>query len=147
MIDLSILGKNITLDASVLIEILAGGRNVKHLVDYIVRGDVEVYVNRLNLVEAFYVCCRLWGFERASERLQLLLDSQMLTIVELDEVWHDIARCKCLIPISIGDCTVLVTARKLHSIPLFLRPERELEDFKERIVELLGVKPHYLISS
>lgn len=52
------------LDASVLIEILAGSKLVEKLVDSIVAGDVEAYAARLSLTEPLYVACRLWVGKR-----------------------------------------------------------------------------------
>ncbi|WP_083756303.1 PIN domain-containing protein [Hyperthermus butylicus] len=60
----------IVLDASVLIELLAGSPAVKPLVEAIIAGRVEAYTSRLSIVEALYVTCRLWGMEKARERLQ-----------------------------------------------------------------------------
>ena len=52
------------LDAGVLIEILAGSKLIKELVNSIITGDVEAYALRLGLTEALYVTCRLWGGRR-----------------------------------------------------------------------------------
>jgi predicted nucleic acid-binding protein len=132
------------LDASVLIEILAGSRLVRELVDSIVRGDVEAYAARLSLSEALYITCRLWGWEKAFQRLQIMVDSRAIMIVEDDEVWEQAANCKCEIPISLGDCYTLAVAKKYGLKPLFLRPEKELLKNQERISKWLGEEPKYL---
>ncbi len=139
--------RRLVLDASVVIEILAGSPAVKQLVTDVVEGRLEAYVPRLGLVEALYVTCRLWGAERARERLRALLDSEMLEIVEDTEVWELAAECKCRVPVSLGDCYTLATAKKLHVAPLFLRPERELEENMDRIVRWLGHRPLYLLDA
>ncbi|MEB3859753.1 MAG: hypothetical protein LRS43_00925, partial [Desulfurococcales archaeon] len=63
------------IDASVLIEVLAGSRLVRRLVDSIILGKLEALATRLGLTEALYVSCRLWGWERALERAHILLGS------------------------------------------------------------------------
>ncbi|MEB3778998.1 MAG: PIN domain-containing protein [Desulfurococcales archaeon] len=143
---MSHLRKAYVLDASVLIEILAGSGVVKDLVDSIIIGDTDAYVTRLSLTEALYVTCRLWGQERALERMQTLIDSRTFTIIEDEKIWEHAANCKCQIPISLGDCYTLAAAKKYGITPLFLRAEREILRNKERIKEWLGKQPEYLIT-
>lgn len=64
------------LDVSVLIEILTGSKLVEKLVDSIVAGDVEAYAARLSLTESLYVTCRLWGWEKALQRMRILMESE-----------------------------------------------------------------------
>ena len=132
------------LDASVLIEILAGTRLIKELVNSIVTGDVEAYALRLGLTEALYVTCRLWGWEKALQRMQILIDSGAITVIEDEKVWDYAASCKCEIPISLGDCYTLAVAKKYSLKPLFLKPERELLKNLERIRAWLNREPEYL---
>ncbi len=132
------------LDASVLIEILAGSELVEGLVNSIITREVEAYAVRLGLTEALYVACRLWGSEKALQRMQILLDSRTLTIIEDERIWEYVADCKCQIPISLGDCFTLATAKKYGLTPLFLRPEREILENKVKIREWLGKEPEYL---
>lgn len=132
------------LDASVLIEVLAGSEIVKDLVDSIIAGGIDAYATRLGLTEALYVTCRLWGSEKALERMQILIDSRTLTIIEDEKIWEHAADCKCQIPISLGDCYTLAAAKKYGLRPLFLRAERELQKNKEIIREWLGKEPEYL---
>ncbi|MEB3846215.1 MAG: PIN domain-containing protein [Desulfurococcales archaeon] len=135
------------LDASVLIELLAGSRVVRNLVESIARGDVEAYTSRLSLTEALYVACRLWGRDTALQRMRILLDSNTLTIIEDEEIWSQAADCKCRIPISLGDCFTFATAKRYNLTPLFLRPEKEILDNKSKIKEWLKRLPDYVIKS
>ena len=112
------------LDASVLIEILAGNKLTMGLVDSIVACDIEAYAVRLGLTEALYVTCRLWGWDKALQRMQILIDSGTITIIEDDQVWNYAANCKCKIPVSLGDCYTLATAKKYNLKPLFLKSEK-----------------------
>ena len=132
------------LDASVLIEILAGSDIIRELVDAIIAGDVEPYAVRLGLTEALYITCRLWGRDRALQRMGVLMESETITIIEDHEVWEHAADCKCKIPISLGDCYTLAAAKKYGLTPLFLKPERELKRNKGRIEEWLGREPEYI---
>ena len=88
--------------------------------------------------------CRLWGWEKALQRMQVLLDSKTITIVEDEKIWDHAADCKCRIPISLGDCHTLALAKKYNITPLFLRLEKEIQNNKELIKEWLGREPEYL---
>ena len=132
------------LDASVIIEILGGSDIVERLIESIIRGDVEAYTTRLGLTEALYVTCRLWGKEKASQRMQILMESNAIAIIEDDKVWEYAAACKCEIPVSLGDCFTLGASKKYGLTPLFLRPEKELLKNEEKIKEWLGREIEYL---
>ncbi len=143
----ALLEGKVVLDASVLIELLAGNPVMRPLVEAIVNDRVEAYASRLSIVEAFYVTCRLWGTREARERLQVLLDSEMIEIVEDNEIWEQVAECKCRIPISLGDCHTLALAKKYKIKPLFLQPEKELIENQDTITSWLGTQPLYLLKT
>ena len=132
------------LDASVLVELLAGSPVARRLAEDLVEGSVEAYAARLSLTEAFYVVCRLWGRERAEERVNLLLESGVVEIVEDEKLWEYAGDCKCRIPIALGDCYTLATAKLYAAKPLFLRPEREIVENLERVRAWLGDTPEFL---
>ncbi len=119
------------LDASVLVEILAGSDPMAELVDNIASGGIEAYAVRLGLTEAFYVSCRLWGWEMAIQRMEVLLDSRMITVIKDEDVWEYAARCKCEIPISLGDCYTLAVAKKYGLKPLSKTREGTLPELGE----------------
>ena len=132
------------LDASVLIEVLAGSPVARSLAESLAAGEIEAYAARFTLSEAFYVTCRLWGRERAEERMTLLLESGVIEIVEDEKLWEYAGDCKCRIPVAIGDCYTLATAKLYAAKPLFLRPEREIIENMERIRAWLGDQPEFL---
>ena len=134
------------LDASVLIEILAGSELVEGLVNSIITREVEAYAVRLGLTEALYVACRLWGSEKALQRMQILLDSGAITIIEDEQVWNYASSCKCEVPVSLGDCYTLAAAKKYGLKPLFLKPEKEIARNLDKIKLWLGDEPAYLVS-
>lgn len=141
---MNLLRGSYVLDASILIEILAGNKIVEELVNSIVTGTAEAYAVRHSLTEALYVGCRLWGWEKALQRIELLIESRTITIIEDELVWNYAATCKCMIPVSIGDCYTLAAAKKYNLIPLFLKPEKELVKNLEKIKKWLGREPDYL---
>ncbi len=55
------------LDASVLVDLLAGGERSHAFVEEIIDEGVGLYAVRFNIVEALYVACRLWGVNEALE--------------------------------------------------------------------------------
>ncbi len=142
----SVREKAYVLDASVLVEILAGNRLVARLVDSITTGKLDAYAVRLSLTEALYVTCRLWGWEKALQRMRALVDSETIMLIEDEEVWDYAASCKCAIPISLGDCYILASAKKYNLKPLFLKPEKELLEGLEKIKTWLGWELEYLIT-
>ncbi len=142
---MSSLRGRLALDASIVIEILAGSSLVKNFVKAIVRGEVEACTSRLSLVEAMYITCRLWGEDIAQERIRVLLDSGAIEVVEDEEIWEYAADCKCKIPVSLGDCHTLALAKKYRIRPLFLRPEKELVENLDRIRKWLGTTPFFLL--
>ncbi len=137
--------RRLALDASVLVELMAGSGVVRSLAEELASGSVEGLAARLSLTEAFYVACRLWGREAAEERLLLLLESRVVEIVEDERVWVYAADCKCRLPIALGDCFTLAVARVYDATPLFLRRESELVRVEGRIREWLGREPAYVM--
>ncbi len=116
--------RRLVLDASVLIELLAGSKAVEKIALDAIEERVELLAARLSLTEALYVACRLWGRGLASERLRLLLESGYITIVEDDRVWELAAECKCRIPVALGDCFTLATAKLLKPLQSPCAPRR-----------------------
>jgi predicted nucleic acid-binding protein len=137
--------KGIVLDSSILIELLAGSKTVEDLAKTLIKHDILACATRLGLVESLYITCRLWGFDKALTRILLLMDSQVVEIIEIYDIWQQIADCKCKISISLGDCATLAAAKRFGLMPMFLHEEKELLEAKEKIVEWLGTKPFYLL--
>ena len=79
--------------------------------------------------------------------MNTLIDSNTFIIIEDEEIWEHVAYCKCQIPVSLGDCYTLAAAKKYGLTPLFLRPERELVENKERVKEWLAREPEYLTTT
>jgi len=77
--------------------------------------------------------------------MQILLDSGAITIIEDEQVWNYASSCRCELPVSLGDCYTLAAAKKYGLKPLFLKPEKFVNNLDE-IKSWLGNKPEYLIS-
>ena len=132
--------ERVALDSSVLIEIVAGSHSVKQLVEDIAGGLIEAYTSSLNMVEVLYVTCRMWGKEEALLRFSKLLESRMISIVDLESLLFEIADCKCKIPLSLGDCATLALAKKHRLTPLFLGMEEDLRTAGGRVGGWLGLE-------
>ena len=78
------------------------------------------------------------------QRMQILVDSGLIVVIDDEKIWDYVASCKCEIPISLGDCFTLSVAKKYGLKPLFLRPEKEPLENPERIKTWLGREPEYL---
>ncbi len=142
-----IASSRLALDASILIEMMAGSQHVESIAMDALSGRVELLAARLSLTEALYVACRLWGRNVAWRRARMLLDSGYIEVVEDERVWELAAECKCRIPIALGDCYTLAAAKLYNATPVFLREEKELVENASLIEEWLGTKPLYILSS
>ena len=59
---------DIVLDTSILVEIALATDTGMRLIDYIINERIKPYTTSLNVVEAFYVICRLLGKEGSKEK-------------------------------------------------------------------------------
>jgi hypothetical protein len=74
-----------------------------------------------------------------------LLESRMITVVDLENLLFEIADCKCKIPLSLGDRATLALAKKHRLTPLFLRMEKDLGAAGGRIGEWLGLELRFVL--
>jgi hypothetical protein len=84
------------------------------------------------------------GVIEALRRVQLLLDSRALELIDDWDVFPDVAECKCRFPISIGGCHVLAAAKRFSLKPVFMWKEREIGRIEAGVVKWLGSSIHYL---
>ncbi|MCE4599760.1 MAG: hypothetical protein F7C81_06145 [Desulfurococcales archaeon] len=133
-----------SLDASILIEILAGSKLIAGLVNSVVAGDVIAYAARLGLTEALYVACRLWGWERALQRMQILVDSGLIVVIDDEKIWDYVASRKCEIPISSGECFYPLLSKEVRLKTPIPKTRKELLENLERIKMWLDREPEYL---
>ncbi len=81
----------------------------------------------LALSEAEYILCRQSGEETARQKLDSLIQSRIIEVVEDSFLLHDAARVKCGRAIALADCYTIALAQKLRGTALFARPEEDLE--------------------
>ncbi|RLE96305.1 MAG: hypothetical protein DRJ57_05695 [Thermoprotei archaeon] len=113
-------------DASVLLELLLstpGGALVR---DKLLSGELFGYATELAVVEARYVLCRKMGWEEAVRRVNQLVASGYVAVVDISPLCEEAAKYKCGMAIALPDCFTLSLAKSLHVPALFARREREL---------------------
>lgn len=88
---------------------------------------VHPYTSLLALTEAEYILCRDIGWNRAREKVEKLILSRAIEIVEDERILHEAARTKCERSIALGDCYTIALAEKLKGAAVFARQEDDLE--------------------
>ncbi len=78
------------------------------------------------MMEAEYILCREHGWDQANEKVEKLILSRALEIVEEERVLHEAARIKCERSIAIGDCHTIALAQKLNATAVFAHQEEDL---------------------
>ena len=136
---------DIVLDTSILVEIALATDTGMRLIDYIINERIKPYTTSLNVVEAFYVICRLLGKEEARKRISLIKESRYVEIISSDEVNMHAAECKCLFPISIIDCYTLALAKTYELPALFYKLEKEFRPIIEKLKNWINNELKFII--
>src|SRR5947208_12867572 len=105
------LSGTVSLDASVLIELLSGTVASRPLQEAIENDRVSAHTSFLALSEAEYILCREFGEETARQKVDSLIQSKTIDIVEDSFLLHDAARVKCGRAIALGVPTQLLWPR------------------------------------
>lgn len=127
----------LVLDTGILLSFLQG--ELKSLLDDIMAGEKIPVISKISLIEIYYVLCRRRGFDEAKRILEKILASGYFKVEDLnDSVMSLAGDCKCKYSISLADCIVISTAKKLGTKALFRR-ESEIEF-------LAGKEPVELVS-
>ncbi len=77
-------------------------------------------------MEAEYILCREHGWELANEKVEKMILSRAVELVEEEQVIHQAARIKCERSIALGDCHTIALAQKLNGTAVFARQEEDL---------------------
>ncbi|MBP1357864.1 MAG: type II toxin-antitoxin system VapC family toxin [Sulfolobus sp.] len=126
---------NLVLDSGVIISILQG--EYEEVFMGIRDRKIIPIVNIINLIEVYYVLCRKVGWEKATEIIRDLLDSNYFRIVYVDDtIMSEISKCKCKYPVSLGDCASIATA-SANKVKAVFRREKELEELNLDEVEFI----------
>src|SRR5438445_13358949 len=126
------LSGTVSLDASVLIELLSGTAASRPLQEAIENDRISPHTTYLAVSESEYILCRELGEENARQKLDSLIQSTTIEIVEDSFLLHDAARVKCGRAVALGDCYTIALAEKLKGIALFARPEEDLDRERRR---------------
>ena len=126
------LSGTVSLDSSVLIELLSGTAASRPLQEAIENDRISPHTTYLAVSESEYILCRELGEENARQKLDSLIQSRTIEIVEDSFLLHDAARVKCGRAIALGDCYTIALAQKLKGTALFARPEEDLDRERRR---------------
>src|SRR5437667_4527966 len=113
----------VSLDASVLIELLSGTVASRPLQEAIENNRTSAHTSFLALSEAEYILCLELGDETARQKVDNLIQSRTVQILEDSFLLHDAAVVKCGRAIALGDCHTIALAQKLKGTALFAHPE------------------------
>jgi len=139
--------KSYVLDTSVIIEYIDEDspyrKNIEKLFKHIVNRSVESYISSVTLSEILYVATRIYkeaGSESPNEDAKnfvlWLWRHPYINIVEATpEISLEAGEIRKSIKISLINCYVIATAKILGISPLFLKPEKEMEKYKEKLKE------------
>ncbi len=125
-----------------LIELLSGTPLSKTITATIEDDTIIPYTSRIALTEAEYILCRKQGLDKARDRLEKLIQSRVIEIVEDDQLFLEAAKTKCARSIALGDCFTLALAEKIRGTALFTRQEDDLE--VEMLRKPFSQKIHFL---
>ena len=117
----------LTLDSSVLIEMLDGSETGSKVSRMLEQGSFSAHTSYVNLAEAGYVLCRRIGHERAISAVKALVASSMLAIEERAEIHIVVARLKCERAISLADCYTLAVSEMTETRPVYANREKDLD--------------------
>jgi predicted nucleic acid-binding protein len=128
----STLSGTVSLDGGVLIELLSGSAASRPLQAAIENDEVSPHTTYLALSESEYILCRELGEDNARQKIDNLVQSRTIEIVEDSFLLHEAARVKCGRAIALGDCYTIALAQKLKGTALFAHPEEDLDRERRR---------------
>jgi predicted nucleic acid-binding protein len=128
----STLSGTVSLDASVLIELLSGTTASRPLQAAIENDEVNPHTTYLALSESEYILCRELGEDNARQKIDNLVQSRTIGIVEDSFLLHEAARVKCGRAIALEDCYTIALAQKLKGTAFFASPEEDLDRERRR---------------
>ena len=124
-VDISLEG-HLTLDSSVLVEMLDGSDVGSRVSARLEEGRLSGHTSYVNMAESGYVLCRRIGHERASAAVKALLNSSVLILEETPDLHIAVSRIKCERAISLGDCYTLAVSEITETRPIFVAREKDL---------------------
>jgi PIN domain nuclease of toxin-antitoxin system len=89
-----------------------GWEHVRDLLEKAVTGEINVFMNAINLYEVYYKKLHKDGQHVARDVYNVVLDSaiSIIDVFESDAIFHEAARFKAGYPVSLADSIALGTA-------------------------------------
>jgi predicted nucleic acid-binding protein len=110
-------------DTSVLIEVAFGTTLGDQAVNLMKKNDS--YLTHVTIIEMYYILCRKIDPDFAGKKINDLISSGYVTLLEIDP--FEVGLMKCKRNLSLADCHVLALANKIKGTAVF-KKETELED-------------------
>ncbi len=114
------------LDSGVIIEMLLGTSKGERVVEALSADSILAYTSDVNIAETEYILCRKLGDRKADEKIDALLRSNYLSILEPQRLRDEVVKLKCGRGLTLADCYCLAVAKVTGSRALFAFKEEEL---------------------
>ncbi|MCD6504115.1 PIN domain-containing protein [Candidatus Bathyarchaeota archaeon] len=136
-------GEKFVLDTGVLVEYIVERAPyrpiVKKLLDEASSGRVRLYATPITLSETLYVASRIYEKAELSNPNEEALNyvswiKGRVKVTKIDEhVAIKSGELKKELRLALPDCYVLATAESMNAVPLFRKPEKEMERVFDRL--------------
>jgi len=113
-----------------------GAEVVRDSLEKVQSGAAEGYINVLNLIEIYYILCRVDPKLAEEKQKNLRLYGLKVVPIEDDGLWREAARIKSKHSLSLADAFAAATAEALKS-KLIVGSD---EEFKELNIQLLRIR-------
>jgi predicted nucleic acid-binding protein len=124
-------------DASILIELLLLTERGKNIQNSLIDENLFFYTTKYAIFETKYILCRHLNWNEANVRVEKLINSNYITILENEDINNNGVQFKCQRSISLPDALVLGLAKYLEISALFANEEKELiETVNNKFIEV-----------
>lgn len=113
-----------------------GGEIVRDALIKVQDGEVEGYINILNLTEIYYILCRVDPEIAEAKQRNLRLYGLKIIPIEDDKLWREAAKIKSEHALSLADAFAAATAKTLKS-KLIVGSDKE---YRELDIQLLKIR-------
>jgi len=98
----------------------------REIVKLLINDIILAYTTEIALTELEYILCRRIGIREARDRVNKLLKSGYVNVIETSKLRELAAEYKCRRAISLADSFLLALSKYLKIPALFARREKEL---------------------
>ena len=116
----------LAVNASVLIDLILLSERGKVFLEALLNETVVPYTTEYAIMETKYIICRKFGWEKATEKVNKILNSGYFNVVKTEEIGDIASKYKCMHSVSLPDALVLSLAEYLGCSALFSRREKEI---------------------